>query len=402
MQFKYLASTAKGELVRGVIEADSESGVEKILWASGLTIIELKKKLNLPPLHEVLPGFFGVKQRDIIDFSRDFASLLEAGIPVLRALQILADYGSGKPAFKYVLRQLAADLQKGNRLSEAFAKHPAFPKFYVHLIRVGEEVGNLSTSLNDVANHMEKDAAVVSKVKGALAYPAFVMLLAVAAIVIMMTFVVPNLTKLFKELGGELPLQTRILISLGDFFQASFVYIIIGVVVVGVTGYLYLRTPSGRRAKDALILRIPVIGGAILKSGLARFCTNMSMMVGAGIPVADALTIVSETCGNVVLAESLNVVRSKVGEGQHVSQAMSSDPIFPSLMVQMMGVGEETGSLESSMTKVAKYYEDQADRSMARVTGMLTPAITLFVGLIIGYIAVAMYGSIYSVSSIEK
>lgn len=402
MQFKYLASTAEGKLVRGVTEADSESGVEQRLWDSGLTIIELKKKLSLPPLHQVMPSLFGVKQRDIIDFSRNFASLLEAGIPVLRSLQILAEHGSGRAALKYVLRQVIADLQKGSRLSEAFAKHPCFPKFYVHLMKVGEEVGNLSTALNDIANHMEKDAAVVSKVKGAMAYPAFVMLLAVAAIVIMMTFVVPNLTKLFKELGGELPLQTRILISLGDFFQASFVYIIIGVVVVGVTGYLYLRTPSGRKAKDSLILRIPVIGGASLKSVLARFCTNMSMMVGAGIPVADALTIVSETCSNVVLAESLARVRSKVGQGQLVSQAMSSDPIFPSLMVQMIGIGEETGSLESSLAKVAKYYEEQADRAMARVTGMLTPAITLFVGLIIGFIAIAMYGSIYSVSSIEK
>ena len=395
MEFRYTASTGDGGPISGVLVAESEANAEQILWDSGLTIIQLRKALKMPALHDVLPTLFGVKRRDVIQFSRNMASLLEAGIPILRALTIQSRFG--KRAFRAVLKDVIADLEKGSRLSEACAKRPSvFPPFFVYLLRTGEEVGNLSQVLRDTAAHMERDEATASKVKRSLAYPTFVLLLAVGAIVVMMAKVVPALTAMFHEFGSDLPTMTRGLIAVSDFFQASFFYMIIGVAVIGIGGYFYVRTPGGKRRKDAMMLKIPVIGPAVLKSGLSRFCRNMSMLVGAGVSLFDALKLTSETTDNTVIAESVSGVRSRVGDGQLFSQAVAADAIFPTLMPEMIGVGEEAGSLEGQLTKVSNFYEEEAERAISQVTGTLTPALTVIVGLIIGLIAVTLYSSIYS------
>jgi type IV pilus assembly protein PilC len=395
MEFKYIASTTEGGLINGVVEADSEMTAEEILWKSGLTIIDLKKSIKIPPLHEMLPSLFGVKRRDVIVFSRNLASLLDAGIPILRALTIQSRFG--RASFRAVLREVIKDLEKGTRFSEACAKYPkVFPNFYVYLLKTGEEVGNLSEVLKDIATHMERDEATAKKVKGSLAYPGFVMLLAVGAIFIMLTFVVPAITSMFKEFGSKLPPLTRGLIAVGNFFSGNFMYMVLGVVVIAIIFVVYTKTPSGKKNRDRFILKIPVIGTAILKGGLARFTRNMGMLVGAGVSLFDALKLASETTDNIVLAEAVANVRSGVGDGKLFSQAVAADPIFPGLMAEMIGVGEESGSLESHLLKVSAFYEDEAERAIAQVTGMLTPALTIGVGAMIGLIAVTMFSSIYS------
>jgi len=395
MEFKYMASTADGSPIRGVVEADSETIAEDILWKSGLTIIDLKKRQKLPPIYEILPSLFGVKKRDVIQFSRNLANLLDAGIPILRALSIQSRFG--RAAFRDVLRDVIKELEKGLRLSEACAKYPkVFPNFYVYLLKTGEEVGNLAQVLKDIATSMERDEAIARKVKGSLAYPAFVMLLAVGAIVVMLTVVVPAITSMFKEFGTGLPPMTRGLIAVGDFFSGNIIYMILGVVVIVIVIVLYTKTPSGKKNRDRFILKIPVIGGATLKGGLARFNRNMGMLIGGGVSLFDALRLVSETTDNLVLSEAVANVRVAVGDGKLFSQAVSADPIFPMLMSEMIGVGEEAGSLESHLLKVSAYYEEEAERAINQVTGMLTPALTIGVGLIIGLIAVTLFSSIYS------
>jgi type IV pilus assembly protein PilC len=395
MEYKYVASTAEGGLINGVVEADSETSAEQILWRSGLTIIDLKKSLKLPPLHEMLPSLFGVKKHDVIVFSRNLASLLDAGIPILRALTIQSRFG--RTAFRAVLREVIKELERGTRFSEACAKYPkAFPNFYVYLLKTGEEIGNLSQVLKDIATHMERDEATAKKIKGSLAYPAFVMLLAVGAIFVMLTFVVPALTSMFKEFGSDLPPMTRALIAVGDFFSANFLYMILAVVLIAILGMLYIRTPSGKKNKDRFILKIPVIGGATLKGGLARFTRNMGMLVAGGVSLFESLKLASETTDNLVLAEAVAKVRSNVGDGKLFSQAIASDPIFPGLMSEMIGVGEESGNLESHLIKVSAFYEEESNAAIAQVTGMLTPALTIGVGLMIGLIAVTIFSSIYS------
>ena len=395
MEFRYTATTNDGSAISGVLAADTEENAERILWDSGLTIIELRKHIKLPALHEAVPSLFGVKKRDVIQFSRSIANLLNAGIPVLRALAIQTQFGNR--AFRATLKDVIADVEKGSRLSEACAKFPAvFPNFYVYLLKTGEEVGNLAEVLNETATHMEREEAVKSKVKRSLMYPSFVMLLAVAAIVIMMAFVVPALTMMFEEFNSELPPMTRGLIAVSDFFQANVWYMVIGIGAIGVGGYIYIRTPTGKRNKDRFVVKIPVIGPAILKSNLARFCRNMSMLVGAGVTLFDALKLTSETTDNTVLSESVGNVRSNVGDGKLLSQAVQADTVFPNLMGEMIRVGEEAGSLEGQLSKVSEFYDEEADRAISQVTGMLTPALTLGVGLIIGLIAVTIFSSIYS------
>ncbi len=395
MEYRYVASTTDGGLIKGVVEADSEGVAEEILWKSGLTIVDLKKSLKLPTAQEMLPSLFGVKRHDVIVFSRNMASLLEAGIPILRALSIQSRFG--KSAFKAVLREVIRDLERGMRFSEACARYPkVFPNFYVFLLRTGEEVGNLSQVLKDIAAHMEKDEATAKKIKGSLAYPAFVILLAIGAIFIMLTFVIPAITSMFKSFGSQLPALTRGLIAVGNFFSSYFWYMILAVVLIVVLYMLYTRTLSGKKNRDRYILKIPVIGGAILKGGLARFTRNMGMLVGAGVSMFDALKLASETTDNLILSESVANVRSGVGDGKLLSQAVAADPIFPSLMSEMIGVGEESGSLETHLLKVSAFYEEEAERAIAQVTGMLTPALTIGVGAIVGLIAVTLFTSIYS------
>jgi len=264
------------------------------------------------------------------------------------------------------------------------------------LLRTGEEVGNLSQVLKDIATHMERDEATAKKIKGSLAYPAFVMLLAVGAIFVMLTFVVPALTSMFKEFGSDLPPMTRALIAVGDFFSANFMYMILAVVLIAISGMLYIRTQSGKKNKDRFILKIPVIGGATLKGALARFTRNMGMLVAAGVSLFEALKLASETTDNLVVAEAVANVRSNVGDGKLFSQAIAADPIFPGLMSEMIGVGEESGNLESHLVKVSAFYEEESNAAIAQVTGMLTPALTIGVGLMIGLIAVTIFSSIYS------
>ena len=399
MEYKYAATTVQGRMVTGVVEADTELAAEQLLWDAGLTILTLKRSLKLPKAHQMLPSLFGVKKKDVIGFSRNLASLLDAGIPLMRGLTILSRHG--REAFRDIVRVLIKDLEEGSRFSDSCAKFPAvFPGFYIYLLKTGEEVGNLGVVLNETAAHMERDAATAAKIKKSLAYPMFVVLLAIGAVIVMLGFVVPQLTGMFEEFGSEMPANTRILVSVGDFFGANVLYMLGAMMFIGVLAVVYSRTKNGKAAKDRFLLRIPVIGPAVLKSSLARFTRNMSMLVGAGVSLFEALELTSETSDNSVIRASVTNIREAVGEGALFSEAMAADPLFPSLMAELVGIGEETGNLETQLSKVSTFYEEEAQAAIARVTGMLTPALTVFVGLLIGFIAVTMFSSIYGMAGI--
>jgi type IV pilus assembly protein PilC len=268
----------------------------------------------------------------------------------------------------------------------------------VYLLRTGEEVGNLADVLKDTAGHMEREEATKAKVKRSLAYPVFVMVLAVCAVAVMMAFVVPAITMMFDEFRADLPIMTRGMIAVSGFFQANIGYMALSVLLIGGGGALYVKTDNGKRKKDYMLIKVPVLGPAILKGGLARFCRNMSMLVGAGVTLFEALKLTSETTDNSVIAEALTRVRERVGDGQLLSQAVIIDPVFPSLMGEMVAVGEEAGSLQEQLTRVSNFYEEEAERAVAQITGMLTPALTVGVGLMIGLIAVTIFSSIYSMA----
>ena len=400
MEYKYSAETAMGESVEGVLEADSLERAEEMLWRSNLTVVSLRKQLKLPSLAEAVPSLFGVKRRDVINFSRDLATMLNAGLPMLRSLDILYRQARRR-SMKQVLRSIIQDLEKGNTFSEACAKYPSvFPSLFVRLVRVGEEVGNLASVLEQLSAHLAREEETAGKIKGSMAYPVFVLCLAFGAVFIMIAFVMPALTSLFAEFGQDLPTMARMAISAADFVADYALYVLLGIVLLVVILVLYFRTAVGRRVKDAIILKIPVIGEASLKAALARTSRSMAMMVRSGVPLTEAIVLCADTSANAVVKDRLMKCNEAVVAGASLSQAMAAYPIFPVLMSQMVGIGEETGRLDSNLETLAGFYETESSRAISRLTSMLGPGMIIIVGLIVGFVAVTLFSSIYSIGDL--
>ena len=400
MEFRYEAQKVSGETIKGVIEADSLARAEELLWRSNLSIINIKKQLSMFSLRQAMPSLFGVKRKDVINFSRDLSTMLNAGLPMLRSLDILYRQ-TKKVALKQVLRTIIQDLERGSTFSEACAKHKdVFPPLFTRLIRVGEEVGSLSSVMEQLSTHMAKEEETAGKVKGAMAYPAFVLCLAFGAVFVLVAFVMPAISALFAEFGSELPLLARIAVTAAGFLSDYLWYIVLGLVVLIVGLILYFRTAAGRRVKDSLILKLPVVGEASLKGALARTARSMAMMVRSGVPLTEALSLCADTANNAVVRDSLNRCNESVLSGTTLSQAMNNFPIFPVLMSQMVGIGEETGKLEYNLDTLAGFYETESARAMERLTGLLGPGMIVVVGFVVGFVAITMFSSIYSVGGL--
>lgn len=402
MEFSYQAQTASGENVKGILEADSLQRAEELLWRSNLTIISLKKQLKLPSLADALPSLFGAKRSDVINFSRDLATMLDAGVPMLRSLDILYRQAK-KPGVKQLLRGIIQDLEKGSTFSEACGRHPqVFSKFFVQIIRVGEEVGSLATVLQQLSAYLTKQEETAAKVKAAMGYPIFVLCLAFVAVFIMIRFVMPALTALFAEFGSELPPLARFALAGSGFVTKYFWYITLGLIILIVGLGMYFKTPQGKKVRDTIILKLPLIGEASLKNSLAQTGRSLAMMVRTGVPLTEAMALCIDTASNAVVKDRLIRTNDGVLAGATLSQAMAVYPIFPVLMTQMIGIGEETGRLESNLDTLAGFYEKEAERAIARLTGMLGPGMIVIVGLVVGFVAVTLFSSIYSIGGLIK
>ncbi len=400
MIFKYEACTPSGEIIGGTLEVESERRAEELLWQSDFTIVTLKKLRKLPSisLGEIMPTFFGVKRSDVIAFSRDLSTLLSSGIALLPALGILHEQ-IRKGSFRKVIRNLVEGIETGSSFSEACSKHPlVFSALYLRMIRLGEEVGNLSSVLEQLQKYMEKDEAVSSKVKGAMAYPAFVALIGVAVVIVLVVFVMPNLEGIFAEFGGELPILTRALLSVTSFLGDNIIWIIVGIAGLGLAGWLYFRkVEKGKRRWSSIVLKTPLVGGVSLKSNMSGIGRTLSTLLGSGVPLVEALGLLIQTTDNAVIKDALIQVHADVQTGHSLSHAMGSRSIFPMMMSRMVGVGEETGRLEPNLETVSRFYEEDADEAVGRLTGMIGPALIMVVGLIVAFIAVSIIGTIYSV-----
>lgn len=400
MEYSYVGYGRGGEVVKGIIEADSEKNAEESLWKSELTILSLKKKKTRASLSikEQLPSMFGVKTAHIIDFSRDLHHLLSAGIGIYPALSMLHERAS-KASMKKLIGDLILSVESGKTFSEACAEHPKeFSPFYLLMIKVGEEVGNLEQMLEQVGRQMSKEMEIKKKVKGAMIYPAFVMLVAVGAVAALLLFLVPAISGLFDEMGGELPILTRMMIGLSDFVVGNFWYLALGAVALTVGYKLFARTPRGKRTKDTIILKIPIINMVIIKSFMSRTARNLSILFGGGVTMSQALDLVIQTCDNHVFEKAFVQVRTDVQEGLLLSQAMKRQPIFPPLLYQVVGVGELTGRLEPNLDSAADYFENETDTAVDRSVTMLTPIMTLFVGGMVAVIALSVYTPIYGLA----
>jgi type IV pilus assembly protein PilC len=399
MRFSYIGYKSNGEQVKGELEADSHKSAEATLWKSEITISSLKeKKKLLPPVQELLPSLYAVKMEEIVNLNRDLYTLLNAGIGIYPSLTMLYER-TAKVSMKSLIQDILQSVESGSSFSEACGKHPKlFSPFYIRMTKVGEEIGNLEQMLQQISVQMVKEAEIKRKVKGAMTYPMIVLTVAVLAVVGMVTFLIPAMKSLFTQMGGELPFLTKVMVGVSDFTRANIIYLLIGTFLLIGSTIWYFRTPRGKMTKDSILLKTPIIKEVTLKSALARTTRNMALLLGGGISITDALDLIVQTSDNHIFKNAFQKLRSDVNDGLLLSQAIKNQDIFPTLIAQVIGVGELTGKLEPNLMSIADFYETETDRAVAKATQLLTPIMTIVIGGLVAMIALSMYQPMYGIA----
>lgn len=396
MAYRYVAYTPTGEEVAGQLDAVTEGVAESILWDSGLTIVTLEEVRRRASLAELMPTYFGPKPKDVILFSRQLATLVESGIALLSALQLLTEQVTSKP-FRRVIEEIVEDIQKGVSLSEALEKHPyVFSPLYCRMMEIGERTGNIELILRRLATYIEKEQAVVGRMRGAMAYPAFILLMAIGVVGVMVTFTLPPMMGLFSEFGAELPWPTRFLMALTGFATTYMFHVLVGGVAVAIITTGYVSLPRGRRHRDWLLLKMPVIGKINMQGNVSRLSRTMSTLLRAGLSLPEIMDLTLQTIGNVVIREAIETLRTESLQGRGLSEPLAASRLFPGMLSQMVRVGEETGTLDSHLETLADFYEQEVERGVDTLMSMMEPALTLFVGFIVGFIAVSVIMPMYS------
>ena len=396
MAIKYEAYTRAGEKVRGVLSTDSETDAYEMLERDELIPYRLRPVKARSSLVQLAPGLFKPKTQDIIDFTRQLASLLSSGIALRRALVAQRDQVRS-PGLKEALRQIIQDIEAGQRFSDVFARHPTvFPEFYLRMLRVGEATGGVPAVLQQLTDNLQRRNAVGDKVRRALVYPAISLAVALVAAVILVTYSLPSLTGLLNDYGGELPIATRLLINISDFLQAYILLVLGPVAVLVLLVLLGSRSPRVRRLRDRALLRVPVVGGILLASNMFSLTTTLSTLLRSGVPPIEALKSTEEGLGNAVMRERLAEVTHRASEGTKLGDAFADHQGFPSILAQAVSTGEMRGSLSDSLGGLAEYYEDVTERSVSGLTELIQPAVIIAVAGVVGFVAIAVISGIYS------
>jgi type IV pilus assembly protein PilC len=396
--FTWSGRTRQGTNKKGVLEANDKDGVMAQLRAQGILPVSVKEKpKNLEDIFTFLQP--KVVTKDLVIFTRQFAVMIDAGLPLVQCLQILGD-NHENPTFKRVIAQVKNDVESGQTFAEAVGRHPqVFDALFVNLIAAGEIGGILDTIMNRLATQLEKAEKLARQLRGAMVYPATVSTIATAVIVLLLVKVIPVFEKMFSDFGGELPAPTAMVIALSDFLQANIIYFMAGLFVfVNCFKQAYGRSPAFRYQVHRFNLKLPVFGPIIKKVAVARFTRTLGTMISSGVPILDALDITAKTAGNMLIEEELQSCRSSISEGKTLAEPLGESTIFPSMMVQMMAVGEETGSMEIMLTKIADFYDDEVDVAVGALTSMLEPVMMVFMGGSIGTILIAMYLPIFKIA----
>jgi len=395
MDFKYVAYNQQREVVKGKVDASSEAVALDLLNYSGLRVLTLKEFSPFFRLGKLTSA--GIKPKEVVMFSRQLALLVESGIDIGVALDLLQEQVPNR-ALKKATASIAADIRGGAKLSQAMEKYPqAFSSLYCRSMAIAEETGNLESILRQMADHIEKDTVALEKTRRAFIYPVLIFVLAVAVIALLVSFVLPAFSTLYESLEVELPLVSRGLLASVDFLRAYGWIILLIVVALGVGGYAYTRTKTGSYQWDKLKLKLPLFGRIIILGELSRCCLTISTLFRAGVPMPEIMTLAIDASANKVVAEALTEVREELLQGQGLSRPMSRNPVFLPLMVQMAAVGENTGNLDNSLETVAQSYEmEAADRTSALIA-TIQPATTVIMGAIVGFIALVLVSTMYSV-----
>lgn len=398
-KFSYAGRSRDGKTVKGSIEAASESAVMANLRRQGIQVNKVKeagKGLNM----EINISFMQQKitTKDIVVFTRQFATMIDAGLPLVQCLDILSSQQENK-TFKTILTQVKEDVESGSTFADALRKHPkAFSDLYVNLVAAGEVGGILDTILNRLAAYIEKALKLKKQVKSAMTYPSTIIGIAFVVIAVILIFVIPAFEKMFADFGGALPAPTQVVINISNFIQDYFL-VIIGVIVFLIFAFKKIyASEKGHDKIDDIALKLPVMGILIRKVAVAKFARTMATMISSGVPILDGLDIVSKTAGNRTVEKAINKVRASISEGKTIAEPLKESGVFPPMVCQMIEVGEQAGAIDTMLSKIADFYDDEVDDAVGNLTSMMEPLLMLFLGTTVGGLVIAMYLPIFKLA----
>ena len=380
-------------LVRGEVVAKDEEEARKKLQRRGIRPLRISKVKTARKRR--------ITQEDITVFTRQLATMMKAGLPLMQAFEIVAR-GHSNPSMTEMLMQVRSDVEQGSALGKSFSKYPKyFDRFYCNLVSAGESGGVLESLLDKLAVYKEKTQAIKKKVKTALTYPIAIIVVAIALIFIMMMFVLPAFKEVYANMGAELPSLTQLVMSLSDLF-VDYGWIMIILLIVSAFGLykLHEKSPTFQKRIDALILRLPVFGTIVRKATIARWARTTSTLFAAGVPLVEVLDSVAGASGNILYEEATQDIRAKVTQGLSLTSSMQSTDMFPNMVIQMAAIGEESGSLDDMLNKAAEFYEDEVDNSVSRLSALMEPIIMVILGSLIGILLIAMYLPLFNLGNV--
>jgi type IV pilus assembly protein PilC len=394
--FVWKGKTRDGKAVSGERVADNKEAVMALLRREQILVSSVKEKGK----EVALPKWGGsVPAKDLAVFVRQFSVMIDAGLPLVQCLEILGTQQENK-TFAKILQQTRMDVEGGSTLADAMRKHPkAFDELFVNMIAAGEAGGILDTILKRLATYIEKAVKLKSQVKGAMVYPVAVIAIAGIVIAVILWKVIPTFAAMFEGLGAQLPLPTRIVIFMSNWFVRLLPFLVIFTVAFVFLFKRYYATHAGRRVVDRLILRLPILGVLMQKIAVARFCRTLATLISSGVPILDGLEITARTAGNSIIEDAIMAVRKAVEGGLTLAQPLKESGVFPNMVVQMIGVGEQTGALDAMLSKIAEFYEDEVDQAVANLLTLMEPVMILFLGCTVGGIVISMYLPLFDLIS---
>jgi type IV pilus assembly protein PilC len=400
LTFRWKGKNLKGAEESGDIVAETTEMAVSTLRRQGIILTSITEKKTVVKKKAKAKG--KITQKDVVIFTRQFSTMFSAGIPIVQGLDIMATQTENK-VLAEVIGQIKGDVESGSTLADSMRKHPkVFDNLFVNLVAAGEAGGILDGVLLRLANYIEKAMKLTKKVKGAMIYPLIVISVAVLVVAIIMIFVIPVFTKIFSEGGQKLPLPTAIVVSISNFLRAWYGG---GSIFVGIFSFIfglkaYRKTIAGLRHTDAIMLKMPIIGDLLRKVAVARFTRTLGTLISSGVPILDALEICAKTAGNMIIEDLMNNVRKEVSSGKTLSEPLTGSPIFPAMATQMINVGESTGALDTMLVKIADFYDDEVDDAVNNLTAALEPLMMMFLGVVIGFIVVALYMPIFKMGDV--
>ncbi|MBI3804474.1 MAG: type II secretion system F family protein [Nitrospirae bacterium] len=395
--FVWTGKTRQGTIQKGELAANNREEVIALLRKENILVTSIQQKAR----ELKLPGFGGkISDKDIVIFTRQFATMIDAGLPLVQCLEILSSQ-CDNPMLAKAVGEVRGDVEGGSTYADALRKHPkVFDDLYVNMVAAGEAGGILDTILNRLAKHIEKSMKLKKQIKSAMVYPSTIMGVAGIVIVVLLVWVIPIFAQMFTDFGGTLPALTQFVIDLSHFMQRNIIKIVLGLGLAVYGFKKYYRTPAGRKNVDKFALKVPVIGDLIRKAAVAKFTRTLGTLIASGVPILEGLGIVAKTSGNKIIEEALMNARQSISEGKTISDPLGKEKVFPPMVVQMIAVGETTGALDAMLGKIADFYDDEVDAAVSALTSLLEPMLMVFLGITIGTIVIAMYLPIFKLAAV--